>query len=138
MEESVFRKKSLDRISSPEQLDDYLHVTSPSVWVVMAAVLILLAGMIVWGAVTTLESYAAGTGTVKEKEMAIYFDDESLAENVEAGMKVVVGSLTTKITSVGYDSDGRFFATAAADMADGTYSVRVSYKQTQVLKLLFR
>ena len=29
MEEQIFRKKSLDRLSSPEQLNDYLHVTSP-------------------------------------------------------------------------------------------------------------
>ncbi|HAG12584.1 MAG TPA: NHLP bacteriocin system secretion protein, partial [Ruminococcus sp.] len=34
----VFRKKSLDRISSPEQLTDYLRVTNPGIWVVLAAV----------------------------------------------------------------------------------------------------
>ena len=45
---SFFRKKSLDRISSPDQLYDYIHVTTPSVWVVLLAVFILLAGMIVW------------------------------------------------------------------------------------------
>ena len=43
-----FRKKSLDSISSPDQLYDYIHVTTPSVWIVMLAVIILLAGMIIW------------------------------------------------------------------------------------------
>ena len=38
----IFRKKSLERVSSPEQLNDYLHVTSPAVWVVLAAVIVLL------------------------------------------------------------------------------------------------
>ena len=30
MNESIFRKKSLERISSPEEVDDYMKVTSPS------------------------------------------------------------------------------------------------------------
>ena len=49
MEQSLFRKKSLDRISSPEQLNDYLRVTNPTVWVVLGAVILLLLGVIVWG-----------------------------------------------------------------------------------------
>ncbi len=45
----LFRKKSLDRISSPEQLDDYIHVTSPSVVLVLAALILILLGMFAWG-----------------------------------------------------------------------------------------
>ena len=41
---SVYRKASVERISSPEQLNDYLRVTNPSVWIVLAAVVLLLAG----------------------------------------------------------------------------------------------
>ncbi len=40
---SFFRKKSLDRISSPEQLTDYLRVTNPGIWIFLAAVVVLLA-----------------------------------------------------------------------------------------------
>ena len=42
----LFRKKSMDRVSSPEQLNDYIRVTSPGLWLVLAAVVILLAGML--------------------------------------------------------------------------------------------
>lgn len=42
--ETVFRKKTLDRISSPEQITDYLRVTNPGIWVVLVAVILLLAG----------------------------------------------------------------------------------------------
>ena len=45
MEESLFRKNSVEHISSPEQLNDYLRVTSPAIWVVLIAVIILLAGV---------------------------------------------------------------------------------------------
>ena len=37
--QTVFRKKTLDRIASPEQLTDYLRVTNPGIWVVLGAVL---------------------------------------------------------------------------------------------------
>lgn len=44
----IFRKKSMSRVSSPEQLNDYIKVTTPSVWVVLIAIVVLLAGMLVW------------------------------------------------------------------------------------------
>lgn len=45
----IFRKKSIERVSTPEQLNDYIRVTTPSVWVVLAAMTVLLIGMLVWG-----------------------------------------------------------------------------------------
>ncbi len=41
MDQNLFREKSIDRISSPEQLNDYLRVTSPAVWVILLAVVLL-------------------------------------------------------------------------------------------------
>ena len=38
----LFREKSMARVSSPEELNDYIRVTTPGVW------LILLLGMLVW------------------------------------------------------------------------------------------
>ena len=45
----LFREKSLERIASPEQLNAYIRVSTPSVWLLLAAVVILLAGVCVWG-----------------------------------------------------------------------------------------
>ena len=45
MSDQIFRKKSLDRISSPEQLNDYLRVANPGIWMSLAAVIILISGM---------------------------------------------------------------------------------------------
>ena len=48
-EQRPLQEKSIERVSSPEQLNDYVKVSSPGVWAVLAAVLILLAGAFVWG-----------------------------------------------------------------------------------------
>ena len=44
----LYREKSLERISSPEQLNDYIRVTTPSVWLVLVMVIVLLIGILSW------------------------------------------------------------------------------------------
>ena len=45
----LFREKNLERLESPEQLNDYLRVTSPGVWMILSAVVLLLIGVFIWG-----------------------------------------------------------------------------------------
>ena len=45
----LFREKSVEAVESPESLNDYLKVTSPGVWLVLASVVVLLIGAILWG-----------------------------------------------------------------------------------------
>jgi hypothetical protein len=47
---SIFRQKSIDKVSSPEKLDDYIRLTTPRVWITLAAIVVLLVGVIAWGA----------------------------------------------------------------------------------------
>ena len=49
MNNGIFRQKSIDKVSSPEKLDDYIRVTTPGVWITITAIIILLVGTIVWG-----------------------------------------------------------------------------------------
>ena len=42
MGSTIFREKSLNKIASPEQMNDYIRVSSPSVWMVLTAVIVLL------------------------------------------------------------------------------------------------
>ena len=48
MNNNIFRQKSIDKISSPEKLDDYIKVTKPSVWITLIAIVLLLAGAVAW------------------------------------------------------------------------------------------
>ena len=45
---SIFRQKSLDQINGPEELKDYVRVTTPSVWIVLTAVTLLVIGILGW------------------------------------------------------------------------------------------
>lgn len=137
MEQELYRKKSMDRISSPEQLNDYLRVTSPSVWVILTAVILLLVGTLIWSSVATIVSSASGTSEVSGGVMTIRFSDQKKAANVEVGMPVSAGNTETVIAHIGRDANGLAIATADTSLPDGFYPVEVQYKRTQVLQLLF-
>ena len=133
----VYRKASLERIQSPEQLNDYLRVTNPSVWIILAAVVLILAGMLVWGSSAYIDSFVTGAAEVKGGVMTVTFEDEALAKNVKPGMNVAVGNTSSPIVSVGRASDGKLFAQTETALADGSYQATVGYRQTQILQLLF-
>ena len=137
MDNQIFRKESLDQISSPEQLNDYLRVTNPAVWLVLTAVILLLAGMLLWASVASIDSFASGTAQVQDGTMRIVFEDQQIAKSVQTGMTVTTGDVSAQVSSIGYSDDGKMFALAPTSLADGSYSVQVVYRKTQVLSLLF-
>ena len=44
----IYREKAVQWVNRPEDLNDYVRVTTPSVWIVLIAVLLLLAGILAW------------------------------------------------------------------------------------------
>lgn len=96
---NLFRKKSMDRISSPEQLNDYIRVSTPSVWLLLAAIVILLVGVCVWGVFGHMDTtlpvvIRAGDG------QAIAYVRQADAEKVAPGMTATVGDREGKVASV--------------------------------------
>ncbi len=52
---SIFRKSALERMQTPDELNDYIRVTTPSAWLLAAAVGVLLAGFVIWGIFGSVE-----------------------------------------------------------------------------------
>jgi len=64
----LFRKVSLERLSSPEQLDQLMPVTTPSSWMGLAAALLFLATAVFWGMWGEVPSKVHGQGILIKKE----------------------------------------------------------------------
>ena len=62
---SIYREKSIESVNSPDKLNDYIRVSTPSVWLVMAAIVILLFGILVWSIFGTVNMKSAD-GTQKD------------------------------------------------------------------------
>lgn len=96
MKKQLYREKSMDRVSSPEQLDGYIQVVNPGIWLVIGAILVFLVSVVLWSVIGTLDvtiqikGYSDGT--------SVYcFLDEAEIEAVRAGMDAYIGNEHGKV-----------------------------------------
>jgi HlyD family secretion protein len=59
---AIFRKTSLERLSSPEQLDQLLQAVRPSGWIALASLLALLGAALLWAWFGSIPTEARGAG----------------------------------------------------------------------------
>lgn len=132
-ESKASRAKMPDRISSPDQLTDYLRVTNPGVWVLLASIVLFLAGIFVWFYIGTLETVVQVKVNVEEKN-ALVIPKESAT--LMEGMPLRVSSDEFVVGGVDMDEYGRVFGTAKVDLPDGVYDGTVVTEQTHPISFL--
>lgn len=64
METSIFRKTSLERLSSPEQLDTIMRVTGAKRWLALAGMFLILGVVAIWGYAGTIDTKVGGSGVI--------------------------------------------------------------------------
>lgn len=140
-EKSIFRKKSLDKISSPEQLNDYIMVTTPGVWMMLFSIIIVLIGAMVWGVFGRLDTRLSAPAVVEGGVATIYVEadeikkirlDQDVEIDGEKGFVVSIGFNSAKaedilgdmvITEAGYEENTIVYGIDAIveDVPDGIY-----------------
>ena len=147
MDSKLFRKESLERISSPEALHDYMRVTSPKPWMVLAAVLFLAVGFVFYASTAAMEETLP-----VQVEVAVYNEGgetwslvtaELLAENkplVQPGMLVRFAGKKGKVQSV-YETKNVVGMLIKTDqepvgLPDGTYDGELVTESTSPLGFL--
>ena len=89
MENQIFRKKSVERVASPEQLNDYVRVANPGVWLALAAVLALLVGACIWGVFGRLDTTLTAVAIAENGSISVYVKEADIS-SVEEGMTVTI------------------------------------------------
>ena len=97
MNDKMFRKESIERISSPEQLTDYIHVTSPAGWMLLGAIIVLLAGICVWGIFGRLDTALTVAAQSRDGAVVLYVKEADIGK-VETGLPVRIGENEYRIT----------------------------------------
>ena len=87
----LFREKSLEAVESPESLNDYLRVTSPGVWLILAAVIVLLVGAILWGIFGHIRTTAKVAVSVSEGKTVCYVPYVKVDGVIAQGMITLEG-----------------------------------------------
>ena len=118
----IFRQQALDRIASPEQLNDYLHVTNVGVWALLTIVILLLTAFFAWASLGKLETIASARATVRDGTAQI-----TVVENAEivSGMTVRMGNAEFRVSDVGKDERGFTVAYAPVNLPEGNYDAEI-------------
>jgi hypothetical protein len=98
MKDYLFRRKSIERLSTPEELTDYIRVTRPGIWIVIGAAVVLLIGLLIWGIYGAIPDAVETTGVAKGGTVVCYVNN---ASNLSAGMDAAVDGTACKVVSIG-------------------------------------
>ena len=79
----LFREKNMEQIESPEALDDYLQVTSPGVWIVLAAIVVFLVGACIWGIFGHIDSTVKAAVIADSRKTVCLVPEKALSSAVE-------------------------------------------------------
>lgn len=76
---SLFRKESLDRMQSPEKIDEYIRVSTPKAWILVAALVLIVAGVVVWGFVGSIPKTITANGAILNETVdGITYNDDAV------------------------------------------------------------
>jgi hypothetical protein len=107
MAESIFRQESLDHVSSPEQLYDYIKVSNPGIWIILVAIIVLMAATGVWVVTGTIPTTVSLTVRAEGTGNLISYLPPEAARSVRPGMSVIIGERQGKVARVANAPESR-------------------------------
>lgn len=133
----LFRQGAVDRLNSPERLDEYLRVTRPSVWLLLAAVAALLVGICVWGIFGHMDTIVQTAVEVREDGVYCYVGSNDVTR-LHPGLQVKVGGETLTVEALSEqpvymdaEAQGRYLL-ATADLQEGEWAYTATLSRTSL------
>lgn len=156
MSEKLFREKSLKRVTSPEELNDYVKVANPGIWVLLASVIVLFIGAFVWGTFGQIDSKISTVGVVSNNKMIVYIKENDL-DKMSDEVIINVEDAEYELNNINYDpmrvgdnfseyalhvgnlqkDEWVYESSISCDLEDGVYPVDIVVERINPIKLLF-
>lgn len=136
MQASLFKKSNLDRANAPEELNDYIRVENPSVWIILSAAIVFLIGVVIWGIFGTVGTTLEACAAVEGDSAVCYVSAKDISE-LEVGMKVTVGDSEGSVRSIPdapiqIDADFDEYALYLSGFSRGDYCYAVDVELADV------
>ena len=144
MDKSIFREKSVENITSPDSLNDYIRVVRPSLWVTLGAIIVLLVGVAVWGVFGRLDTVVDAVAVSENNTLTIYINESDSKEALKgqfvtiegdeytfdhdesAGKKLLVSDDAVILSMLGDSEDTRVRSFAAqGSLPEGVYQATI-------------
>lgn len=158
MNKSIFRKNSIEKVSSPNQLNEYIRVVRPTAWIVLSAIIIFLLGVVIWGIFGTVETTIPAVAVCEGGKVVCYTNVEN-SDVPSIGMKVTFEEHTGTIKFVkdipvqldkpeeayllhkgGFKKDDFCYVAAvdAEKTPDGIYSAKITIDSVSPISFVLR
>jgi len=121
----IFRKESLARFTSPENLDKYIRSTTPSLWLLLATIIVILVGVIVWGSFGKIDSTSVVGCSVENNGIITSYISETGYEKICDESYIEINGEKYDITSISgpfiVGSDSNSFLIQASEIESGSW-----------------
>ena len=82
-------EKKLKKVDSPEQLNQYIRLSNPGVWILLIASVVLLIGVCAWGFLGKIDTKITTVAISSDYNSYVYIKEADL-EKVKSGMSVEI------------------------------------------------
>lgn len=137
MNEEIYREKSLEKVKSPENLEDYIRVSNPSVWILIISIIVLLVGACVWGTVGYVDSTLDVNVRSEVGGLTAYVDDADV-QDMRPGMIVKIKDFEATISKI--ERNGQIYiCTLQTDktLPEGFYDGKLVVERVSPLSFVF-
>ena len=155
-ENKIFREKSIEQLSAPEQLMDYLRVIGPGIWLILIGIIVLMAGILIWGIVGSISTTVNVPAQAQGGTLHCYVLQEDIREADDV-ITICVGDLemeaslkdaetitldsddAPQLYETGYLAAGKNALELICDtkLKDGFYQAELTTQTLRPIKLLF-
>jgi HlyD family secretion protein len=97
----LFRREALERVASPERLDDLVTIVAPRDWMALGAAAVLTLAVVAWSVWGTLPTTVNGHGVIVRPRQVVAIQAASegrvIAFTVQPGTRVEAGALIARL-----------------------------------------
>ncbi len=131
----IFRQAALDRLASPERLDELMQVTGPKAWLALSAIGVLLLTLVGWGVLGRINTRVEGQGILlggDVYEVVPRWSGRVAALHVGVGQEVAAGQLVADLNQPELEQAIENAQARVADLrAEDEYVRSVAERETE-------
>ncbi len=138
MAKKVFRDKYMDTLTSPDQFDRYIKIMNPKIWVMLAAMIIVLLNMLAWTFFQNQVIRISTVGIAKDGEIVCWLKEEDKAafDNLKDDVNLYVYDAQDTFSDfvsiskepIEYTDDDNRYAAHLGDVYYGEWVYEVKFK----------
>ena len=121
MNNSIFREKSIQKVQSPDNLNEYIRVSNPGIWILLVSIAFLLLGLCIWGCFGQLQTVVQAEARCENGIVSCLLPDDNAA-GVQPGMSAEVGEGTGMVAQV---FGNECTIEMEAPLVDGVYPAKI-------------